>query len=360
MSRLTRWLAPTTTARAHCDLPCGVYDPEQARIEAESCHRINEKYAANEDAAFRTRAVAIKEERAELVKHHLDVLWHDYFKPEHLEKVPNLHELFWNATKQVSKVKASTDAADVEEAARPDRRDRRRLEGDRRRREDPRRRPARLTADPVHDGSRGPAGRRGLVVPRAARAPARPVAGRRRAGEHANRRSRPATGCSSIRPSTRWPRRGSVVVFREPDGERAGRQARRRHARRPRAVRATASSSSPRTRPGSLSDATAADGQAAGFGEPIDSRRYGPVPLELLVGRAWFRYWPWRRIGRIDRAGGDRPRGGLGRRRDGPRVQRQARRRGSPRRRRPARRASATSASGSRRPGRGRSPRTPR
>ena len=59
MSILTR-LAPTAVARAHCDLPCGVYDPEQARIEAESCHRINEKYAANEDATFRTRAIAIK------------------------------------------------------------------------------------------------------------------------------------------------------------------------------------------------------------------------------------------------------------------------------------------------------------
>ena len=112
MSRLTRWLAPTTTARAHCDLPCGVYDPEQARIEAESCHRIIEKYDASEDPLFRNRCIHNKEERAELVKHHLDVLWHDYFKPEHLEKVPNLHELFWNATKQVSKVKASTDATD--------------------------------------------------------------------------------------------------------------------------------------------------------------------------------------------------------------------------------------------------------
>ena len=112
MSRLTRWLTPTTTARAHCDLPCGVYDPEQARIEAESCHRIIEKYNANEDIAFRTRAIHIKEERAELVKQHLDVLWHDYFKPEHVGTVPNLHELFWNATKQASKVKASTDSAD--------------------------------------------------------------------------------------------------------------------------------------------------------------------------------------------------------------------------------------------------------
>ena len=113
MHRLTRWLAPTTTARAHCDLPCGVYDPEQARIEAESCFRIMEKYQANTDETFRARAIGIKEERADLVKHHLDVLWHDYFKPEHLEAVPNLHDLFWNANKQVSKVKASTSLDDA-------------------------------------------------------------------------------------------------------------------------------------------------------------------------------------------------------------------------------------------------------
>src|SRR6266540_915670 len=123
MSRMTRRFvstfaaiaAPRTVAYAHCDLPCGVYDPEQARIEAESCYKIIEKYAANEDATFRTRAIAIKEERAELVKHHLDVLWHDYFKPEHVEKVPNLHDLFWQATKQVSKVKASTELADAKQ-----------------------------------------------------------------------------------------------------------------------------------------------------------------------------------------------------------------------------------------------------
>ena len=112
MDRLKRLLAPTTTVRAHCDLPCGVYDPEQARIEAESCFRIMEKYQANTDETFRARAIGIKEERAELVKHHLDVLWHDYFKPEHVEKVPNLHELFWSATKQASKVKASVDPAE--------------------------------------------------------------------------------------------------------------------------------------------------------------------------------------------------------------------------------------------------------
>src|SRR5512141_143584 len=112
---LSRLLTPTVVARAHCDLPCGIYDPEQARIAAESCYRIIEKYAANEDKVFRARALHIKEDRADLVKHHLDVLWHDYFKPEHLEKVPNLHDLFWRATKQVSKVKASTDLADAKQ-----------------------------------------------------------------------------------------------------------------------------------------------------------------------------------------------------------------------------------------------------
>ena len=110
-----RMLSPEVVVRAHCDLPCGVYDPEQARIEAESCYKIVEKYAGNEDVAFRTRAIAIKEQRADLVKHHLDGLWHDYFKPEHLEKVPNLHDLFWQANKQVSKVKASTDLADAKQ-----------------------------------------------------------------------------------------------------------------------------------------------------------------------------------------------------------------------------------------------------
>jgi nickel superoxide dismutase len=113
MSPLTRLLAPMTVVRAHCDLPCGVYDPEQARIEAESVYRVIQRYEASEDPTFRTRAIAIKERQADLVKHHLDVLWHDYFKPEHLATVPNLHELFWSATKQVSTVKASTSLDDA-------------------------------------------------------------------------------------------------------------------------------------------------------------------------------------------------------------------------------------------------------
>lgn len=100
-------------AYAHCDLPCGIYDPAQARIEAESCYKIIEKYEASKDEVFRQRCVKIKEERAELTKHHLDVLWHDYFKPEHLEKFPKLHETFWNAAKQASKVKQTVDLAEA-------------------------------------------------------------------------------------------------------------------------------------------------------------------------------------------------------------------------------------------------------
>ncbi len=97
--RLPRLLTPRTVVLAHCDLPCGVYDPAQARIEAESVKAICDKYQANEDPEFRTRALIIKEQRAELVKHHLWVLWTDYFKAPHFERYPQLHQLFNEATK---------------------------------------------------------------------------------------------------------------------------------------------------------------------------------------------------------------------------------------------------------------------
>lgn len=96
---LTRLLAPTIEVRAHCDLPCGVYDPAQARIEAQSVKAIAEKMADNDDPEFTTRAILIKEQRSELVKHHLWVLWTDYFKPPHFEKYPQLHTLVNEATK---------------------------------------------------------------------------------------------------------------------------------------------------------------------------------------------------------------------------------------------------------------------
>jgi len=96
---------------AHCDLPCGVYDPTQARIEAESVKACMEKTNASDDHLFRERATIIKEERAEMVKHHLWVLWTDYFKPEHLARFPELHEVFWKTTKAAGEAKKTNDVA---------------------------------------------------------------------------------------------------------------------------------------------------------------------------------------------------------------------------------------------------------
>ena len=112
-----RLFRPSAVAHAHCDLPCGVYDPAQARIEAESVKAIMEKYQGNEDPVFRTRALLIKEQRAELVKHHLWVLWTDYFKPPHFEKYPELHGLVNEATKLAGATgtKGSMDASTADE-----------------------------------------------------------------------------------------------------------------------------------------------------------------------------------------------------------------------------------------------------
>src|SRR3979490_1348844 len=97
MRLLTRLLDAKAVAHAPCHLTCGVYDPAQARIEAESVKAIAEKYAQNTDPEFRARAIFIKEQRSELVKHHLWVLWTDYFKPPHFEKYPRPHQLFTEA-----------------------------------------------------------------------------------------------------------------------------------------------------------------------------------------------------------------------------------------------------------------------
>jgi nickel superoxide dismutase len=114
---LSRFFARTIDVSAHCDLPCGVYDPAQARIEAQSLKAIAEKLQGNDDPDFRTRALIIKEQRSELVKHHLWVLWTDYFKPPHFEKYPQLHTLFNEATKLAgaSGTKGKADVATADE-----------------------------------------------------------------------------------------------------------------------------------------------------------------------------------------------------------------------------------------------------
>jgi signal peptidase I len=100
----------------------------------------------------------------------------------------------------------------------------------------------------------------------------------------------------------RWPRRGSIVVFREPDSDDL---AIKRVAARPgdRVPYADGYLILGADEAWVLSDAPDAELMAAGLGQPVDSRRYGPVPVDLLVGRPWFRYAPLRRVGRISRTG---------------------------------------------------------
>lgn len=104
-----------------------------------------------------------------------------------------------------------------------------------------------------------------------------------------------------VDPTTsRWPRRGSVVVFREPE---SGVLALKRVAARPgdRVAFAGGYLVMGPDEAWLTADATTAATTGAGYGPPVDSTRFGPVPIELLVGRAWFRYGPIGRIGRIPR-----------------------------------------------------------
>src|SRR3978361_187171 len=111
---LHRLLENATPAHAHCDLYCGVYDPAQAKIEALSCLKTLKKYHDSDDDHFKTRAIIIKEQRAEEVKHHLMVLWADFFTKDHFEQFPNLHQLFWDGVHGAGDVKKSLDAAAAE------------------------------------------------------------------------------------------------------------------------------------------------------------------------------------------------------------------------------------------------------
>ena len=117
----------TEVAYAHCDIPCGIYDPHLAQIAALTVIRMNQLIdglaAPSGDASAEDRAayvasmeryVSVKEEHAELCKRELRILWGDYFKPEHLEKVPDLHDQFWNAMRQASAAKQKNDSAAAE------------------------------------------------------------------------------------------------------------------------------------------------------------------------------------------------------------------------------------------------------
>lgn len=98
---------------AHCDVPCGVYETDSIKHAVETVTKLTEKLLDLknqelddlEKMNILVRSVQVKEEYAQICKEQLLILWTDYFKPEHLEKWPNLHDLFWKATKQCSEVK---------------------------------------------------------------------------------------------------------------------------------------------------------------------------------------------------------------------------------------------------------------
>lgn len=124
VNKVKAWF-PAEEVEAHCDGPCGVYDPASARITAEAVLSMTKKILdlhppdgsdAVAMAAYAntiSRYVAIKEQQAHETKEHLLVLWTDYFKPEHLDKYPDLHETFWKAAKLCSACKVGVSVDDA-------------------------------------------------------------------------------------------------------------------------------------------------------------------------------------------------------------------------------------------------------
>ena len=125
VKRLAHRISPVGVAHAHCDIPCGIYDPHDAIQAAQTCIRMTELILEGGDTssvAARNsliRYVTAKEEHAKKAKDDILVIWTDYFKPEHLEQYPNLHDLVWNACKLGSQVKQNVDmeAAEAFKAA---------------------------------------------------------------------------------------------------------------------------------------------------------------------------------------------------------------------------------------------------
>ena len=102
---------PTEEAAAHCDIPCGIYDPHAAQIAAHTVIRMVDLIEGlgelNDAAKLHTfnRHVAVKEEHGAIAEHEIIILWTDYFRPEHAEQHPNLHDLVWKTCKLTSTVK---------------------------------------------------------------------------------------------------------------------------------------------------------------------------------------------------------------------------------------------------------------
>lgn len=111
-------LLPTRVVFAHCDIPCGIYDPHEAQLAAHTVIRmtnmLNDLEPSTEEPPFDerkkiisqvSRLTKVKEEHAERVKAEVRILWGDYFKEEHLKDHPNLHDLIFKTLKLASKAR---------------------------------------------------------------------------------------------------------------------------------------------------------------------------------------------------------------------------------------------------------------
>ena len=113
--RLARSLAPRISVHAHCDIPCGIYDPAGAVLAAQTVAKMVDLIGTLDgnspaDRNKFVRCVAVKEQHAEIVKHEIQVIWSDYFKPEHLERYPDIHDRTWKILKLAGKNKQNIDA----------------------------------------------------------------------------------------------------------------------------------------------------------------------------------------------------------------------------------------------------------
>ena len=120
MGKLTNLLIkllPTKPVFAHCDIPCGIYDPHAAQLAAKTVLTMVQKIKGleKEDQNNLIRMVIVKEQHAESCKREVLILWTDYFKTEHLEKFPDLHGLVWKTTKLCSENKRAVDEVKAQE-----------------------------------------------------------------------------------------------------------------------------------------------------------------------------------------------------------------------------------------------------
>ena len=125
VKRISDLFSPTTVS-AHCDGPCGVYDPASARIAGEAVLSMTKKLLelkvpdTNDEKALLayhntiTRYIQIKEEEAQTCKDEVLILWTDFFKPAHLDAHPELHDLFWQTAKLCSETKHHADLSAAE------------------------------------------------------------------------------------------------------------------------------------------------------------------------------------------------------------------------------------------------------